>query len=100
MKTQVDLNSIYAPSKDVMARDMHGEFLIIPVASGVGDMDDAIFSLNKFGAAIWEKMDSKASLKEIIRALSSQFKGDAAEIEKDVLGLTKELLKRKMIIKV
>ena len=100
MKAQIDLNSKYAPSEDVVARDVHGEFLIIPITSGIGDLDDQIFSLNKFARAIWEKLDSKRSLKEVAHALSLQFEGDATEKENDVLGLTKELLKRKMIVKV
>lgn len=100
MEAQVALNSIYAPSEDVVARVIHGEFIIIPITSGIEDSDEGVFSLNKFGRAIWEKLDGKTSLKEVACALALQFEGDAAEIEKDVLGLTEELLKRKMIVKV
>lgn len=99
METQVDLNSIYVPSEDLVARDVHGEFIIIPIASGIGDSDDEIFSLNKFGRAIWDRLDSKTSLKEVTGALALQFEGSATEIEKDVLGLAEELLKRKIIVK-
>jgi hypothetical protein len=98
MKTQVALNSKYAPSEDVVARDIHGELIIIPITSGIGDVDDGIFSLNKFGRAIWEKLDGKTSLKEVAHALALQFEGDAAKIENDVLGLVEELLKRNMVV--
>jgi len=97
MKAKVDLNRIYTPSEDVVARDLHGEFIIIPIASGIGDTDDEIFSLNKFGRAIWDKLDGKTTLKEIVNTLTSQFEGTVTEIENDVLGLTEELLKRKII---
>ena len=100
MKTQVDLNSKYLTSEDVVARDVLGEFIIIPIASGIGDLDDEIFSLNKFGRAIWEKLDGKADLKGVASVLASRFEGPATKIERDVLGLTEELLKRKMIVKV
>jgi len=100
MKTKVDLNSKYAPSEDVVARDVHGEFIIIPIVSGIGDLEDEIFSLNKFGRLIWEKLDGKTDLKGVASILGSRFEGPAIEIERDVLGLTKELLKRKMIVKV
>ncbi len=99
MDTKVNLNSIYAPSEDVVARDVQGEFIIIPITSGIGDDNDVIFSLNKFGKAIWEKLDGKTSLKEVASALALEFKGSNTEIENDVLGLTEELLKRKMIVK-
>jgi len=99
MEIQTDLSSIYKLSEDVVARDIHGEFVIIPITSGIGGSDDEIFSLNNFGKAIWDKLDGKRSLKEIAKALASEFQGLEIEIEKDCLGLSGELLKRKMIIK-
>jgi hypothetical protein len=98
MKAQVDLNSKYIPSEDVVAREVHGEFVIIPITSGIGDSEDEIFSLNKFGRAIWDKLDRKTSLKRIAHALALQFEGDLAKIENDVLGLVGELIKRKMVV--
>ena len=98
MQTKIDLNSVYLPSENVVARDVQGEFVIIPITSGISESDEEIFSLNKFGRAIWDKLDSKTSLKEVTRALALQFEGDAKKIENDVLGLTEELLKRKMIV--
>jgi hypothetical protein len=100
MEAQVDLSSIYVPSEDVVARDVHGEFIIIPIASGIGDSDDEIFSLNKFGRAIWDKLFGKRNLKDVVNDLSKEFEAPIEEIEKDVLGLIGELLKRKMVIRV
>jgi Coenzyme PQQ synthesis protein D (PqqD) len=99
METKIDLNGVYLVSKDVVARDIHGEFIIVPISSGIGESDGEIFSLNRFGKAIWDKLDGKRSLKEVVHSLTSQFEGRAAEIEIDVLGLSEELLKRKMIVK-
>jgi hypothetical protein len=99
METKIDLNSVYTPSEDVVARDVHGEFIIIPITTGIGESNDEIFSLNKFGKVIWDKLDGKRSLRDVASALALEFAGSAAEIESDVLGLTEELLKRKMIVK-
>ena len=99
METQVELSGIYAPSEDVVARDVHGEFVIIPITSGIGEVDDEVFSLNKFGRAIWEKLDGKTDLKGVASALTLRFEAPITEIEHDVLGLMSELLKRKMIVK-
>ena len=98
MSKNISLTTKYAPSEDVVARDVHGEFIIIPITSGIGDADDEIFSLNNFGKAIWDKLDGKRSLKEVIGALASEFDAPVEEIEKDVLGLVEELLKRKMLV--
>jgi hypothetical protein len=100
MNTKVDLNCVYSPSEDVVARDIQGELIIIPIVSGVGDMEDEIFTLNESGKAIWGKLDGKKSLKEVAKELSLEFETPINELEKDVLGLTEELLKRRMLVEV
>lgn len=100
METKVSLDSIYKPSEDVVAREVQGEFIIIPITSGVGDLEDEIFSLNDTGRAIWDKLDGKRSLKGAAKVLSSDFESSSSEIEKDILGLVTELVKRRMLIEV
>ncbi|MDP2924718.1 MAG: PqqD family protein [Candidatus Omnitrophota bacterium] len=98
MEKKVDINAIYKSSEDVVARDVQGEFIIIPITSGIGDLENAIFSLNETGRAIWKRLDGKKNFKEIALELSAEFEAPIEEIEKDVLGLTEELLKRRMIV--
>ncbi|MBU1367086.1 MAG: PqqD family protein [Candidatus Omnitrophica bacterium] len=98
MKAQVDLNSIYKPSKDVVAREVQGEFILIPITSGIGDLEDEIFSLNETGRAIWDKLDGKKNLKSIAEELTEEFQESFPQIEKDCLGILSELLNRKMIV--
>jgi hypothetical protein len=100
MPTKVDINKVYKVSEDVVAREIQGEFIIIPITSGIGDLEDEIFTLNETGRAIWDKIDSQKSLKEVADSLSSEFDTPSDEIEKDVLGLTEELLKRRMLVEV
>lgn len=100
MEVKVNLNSVYSPSEDIVAREVAGEFVIVPITSGIGDLEDEIFSLNETGRAIWDKLDGKRSLKDVTDSLSSEFEDSAKEIEKDVLGLAEELLKRRMLIEV
>jgi hypothetical protein len=100
MAGKISLSNIYIPSEDVVARDIQGEFIIVPIASGIGDLEDEIFTLNETGRAVWSKLDGKKSLKDIVDALIEEFDGKVEEIEKDALGLVEELVKRKMIIEV
>jgi hypothetical protein len=99
MEPKVSLNAIYAPSEDVVAREVQGEFIIIPITSGIGS-EDEIFTLNEFGRAVWDKLDSKKSLKEVVNSLSLKFDAPIAKIENDVLGFAKELLKKKILVKI
>ena len=98
MADAISINKVYKPSGEVVARDIQGEFVIIPITSGVGDLEGEIFSLNATGRKIWEKLDGKRSLKDVAEDLSEEFSAGAGEIEKDVLGIAQELVKRRMLV--
>jgi hypothetical protein len=97
METEIDLDSAYLPSEDLVARDIEGELIIIPLTSGIGDADDEIYTMNETGRAIWERLDGQ-SLRDVAEALKAEFEAQPGEIEKDVVGLASELLKRKMLV--
>jgi len=98
METRVNLKSIYVPSENVVAREVQGEFIIIPITSGVGDLEDEIFTLNETGRAIWNRLDGKKTLQGVVKDLEAEFVAGQGQIEKDVLGITEELLKRGMLV--
>ena len=96
----ITLKSICAPSEDIVAREIEGELIIVPLVSGIGDMQDELYTLNETGRAIWHLLDGEKSLKDVIEELSEEFEAPEGEIEKDVAGLMEELLKRKMVVEV
>lgn len=100
MKTEVNLDATYAPSDDVVAREIEGELIIVPLVAGIGDMEDELYTLNETGKAIWDKLDGKRNLKDVVEKLSTAYEAPAEEIEKDVIGLVEELLKRRMVVEV
>lgn len=100
MSAKLKLDDVYALSENVVSRDIAGEFIIIPLTSGIGDSDEEVFSLNAHGKAIWQKCDGKRKLEDIINQLNKEFGNRPGQIEKDCLGLMQELLKRKIVVKV
>jgi len=100
MEAKLNLGATYMPSGDVVAREIEGELIIVPLTSGIGDMEDELFTLNETGRAIWDRLDGKKNLKEIVAELRNEFEDEAGEIEQDVVGLTAELLNRKMLVEV
>ena len=101
METQVVLDAIYTPSEDVVFRDIEGELIIVPLTRGVGgaeDEQDAIFTLNEWGRAVWERLDGQRSLRAVAADLAAEYEAPSGEIEADVLGLVGELVKRKMLV--
>ena len=100
MKASVSLDKVYKVSEDVVAREVQGEFLIIPITSGMDDSEDVIFSLNETGRAIWNKLNGKKTLKDIENELAREFEAPLKEIGKDILGIAEELLNRKILVEV
>lgn len=100
MEQGINLNNVLAISEDVVAREVEGEFLIIPIASGVGDMEDELYSLNECGKAIWDKLDGQKSLNDVKNELVEEYEADSEEIEVDIISFVNELYKRKILVKI
>ena len=100
METKIELDVAYIPSEDIVAREIEGELIIVPLVSGIGDMEDELFTLNDTGRAIWNRLDGQKSLRDIVEELSTNYEDSGGEIEKDVIGLMGELLKRRMVVAV
>ena len=98
MEAKVCLDIVYVPSKDVVAREIEGELIIVPLVAGIGDVDDELFTLNETGRAIWKRLDGKRNLTDVVEELSAEFRAPAGEIEKNVMGFVEELLKRRMLV--
>lgn len=99
MEQEVAIDDTYIASEDVVAREIESEFILVPLASGIGDMEDEIYTLNETGRAIWERLDGKRSLREVAEDLKAEFEAQSGEIEEDVTGLVEVLLERKMVAK-
>ena len=98
MDTDIELNQIYVPSDDIVARDIEGELIIVPLVAGIGDMEDELFSLNDTGKDIWGRLDGKTTLAEVAKVLTAEYSAPPDEIERDVIGLVGELVRRKMLV--
>lgn len=100
MSGEVFLDEVYVPSQDVVARLIEGEIIIIPLVTGIGDLEDELYSLNETGRSIWEKLDGKKNLKSVVDELCTEFDGAFQKtIEADVLGFVKELVGRRMLVR-
>ncbi|KYK37944.1 MAG: hypothetical protein AYK18_08725 [Theionarchaea archaeon DG-70] len=97
MKKRISLDAIYKPSEDIVAREIEGELIIVPLVSGMGDMEDDLFTFNDTGKIIWTKLNGKRRLIDVVNELSKEYESPPSEIEKDVVGLIEELLKRRMV---
>jgi hypothetical protein len=94
----IRMEGLYVPSDDVVAREIEGELIIVPLVAGIGDLEDELYTLNETGKAIWERLDGRATLDGIVAALAEQYEAPPGEIERDVRGLVGELVRRRMLV--
>ena len=93
----IELDDIYVPSADIVAREIVGEIVIIPLVSGIADTDDELFTLNETGKAIWERLDGRNTLREVAGDLALDYEAPLETIEEDVRGLVAELVDRQIL---
>lgn len=93
----VEIEGMYVASDDIVAREIEGEMIIVPLAAGIGDMEDELYSLNETGREIWSRLDGVRDVREIAEELAREFDAPVDEIEQDVRGLLAELIKRRIV---
>jgi hypothetical protein len=98
MKDKIDLGRAYGPSDDVVVREIEGEIVIVPLTSGIGDLEDELFTLNETGRDIWTRIDGSRPLAAVIEDLARDYDAPEGHIRRDVVGILQELLERRMIV--
>jgi hypothetical protein len=96
-KSNVTLATICAPSDDVVAREIEGDIVIVPLVAGIGDADDELFTLNDTGKAIWKRLDGERTLGDVAKALAEEFEASLSDLQADVLGFAGEMTTRRIL---
>lgn len=95
---EATLDGVYAPSENIVAREIEGQVIIVPLTSGIGDLEDELYTFSETGKAIWGRLDGSTSLRAIAAALGEIYDAALGEIEQDALDLVHELLSRGIVI--
>ena len=95
----IDIKAKYEISTDVIFREIEGEFIILPFHSGVGNIEDDMYSLNNTGKDVWKRLNGKKTLGDIIKEISLEYNAPYKQIKEDVVSLMLNLLEKKIIIK-
>ena len=94
----VTLETICTFSEDVVSREIQGELVIVPIGSGIGDLEDELYTLNDTGRAIWRRLDGHRTLAEVATGIAEEFDAPIETIRRDVLGFATELARRKILV--
>jgi len=91
-------DSYCLPSENIVAREIDGDIIIVPLTSGIGAMEDELYSLNETGKAIWNLLDGENTLEQISRILRKEYNTNEEVILNDIIGIVSELVSRNIVL--
>ena len=69
------LDKAFVKDDNLMARNIAGETLIVPIRNSIGDLN-SIYTLNEVGARVWQLIDGQRSVNQIAAAISTEYTVD------------------------
>jgi hypothetical protein len=86
------LKSILSQSISIVTRKTGNEYVLVPITNNIADMN-SVYTLNETGAFIWEQIDGKRSVEEIIAMLIVEYDIDKQKAESDVFNFIDDMSK-------
>jgi hypothetical protein len=87
-----DLRSVYRHSPSVVTRKTGNEYVLVPVANNIADMN-SVYTLNETATFLWEHIDGKRCVKELIEALVEEYETDEKTASDDVFAIISDMKK-------
>jgi hypothetical protein len=91
------LSPRYRKSEDVIARQIAGETLLVPIRGDLAGMQ-RIFALDKVAEYIWQQLDAETTLEAIRDGVLANFDVSMEQAEADIGGFIAELLEAGLIV--
>jgi len=98
MSKIIHLDKTYIHSENVIFKEIEEELVIVPFSDGIGKIDEAVYSLNKTGHDVWNRLSGESNLAEIIDQLAELYEARKETIENDVILLIQNLVQRGFVV--
>jgi hypothetical protein len=85
------LGGVYARSERMVARQISGECILVPIVGRGADVD-SIYTLNRVGAFIWEHLDGEHTGEQVVDLLVERFMVDRPTARDDYAAFVEQLL--------
>ena len=92
------LRSIPSHSTSVVTRKTGNEYVLVPVTNNIADMN-SVYTLNDTGAFIWDLIDGKRTVEELITAMTNEYDIDEETASRDVFDFIDNMSKYLIIHK-
>jgi len=87
----MELDSVYARNDRVVSRKIVDELILVPIRQSVAEME-TLYTLNEVGARVYELIDGKRPVGEIVEAIVTEFEVAHETAESDVREFIAQLL--------
>ncbi len=92
----IDPDSVLSHSTSVVTRKTGNEYVLIPLSDNIADMN-SVYTLNETGAFIWELIDGKKTVNDLVKALAAEYKTDIDTAQFDVLSFINKMKEYLMV---
>jgi len=86
----VSLEDVYSKSSSLVHRAVADEAILVPIRRDVADLD-SIYALEGVGPRIWELVDGRRTVGDIVSSIVAEYDVDPAIAEADVLEFVLEI---------
>lgn len=80
----------YIKDSNIVFRKIGNEFILVPIKQNARDVDN-IYTVNAVGSRIWELIDGKKSIEEIVKMIMDDFEVSPEEARNDLLVFLEQL---------
>ena len=93
----MNLETVLTKSPSMVTRKTGSEYVLVPVSDNIADMN-SVYTLNETGAFLWELIDGRKSVKDLIDSLVNEYDADRETATGDVFSFLEEMNKYLIII--
>lgn len=92
-----NLKSIFSHSAGIITRKTGNEYVLVPVTNNIADMN-SVYTLNETGAFIWEQIDGRKKVEDIINAVIAEYDTDRVTASSDVFSFINDMEKILIVV--
>lgn len=90
------LQARFERNRDVVARKIEGEIVIVPIRSGVGDLN-SLYTLNPVGSVLWDFMNERHTIAEMVQRVCDEFDVTTGQAQQDIEAFLDSLLAEQLV---
>jgi len=84
-------------NQEVVSRRIEGELIIVPIRSGVGDLN-FLYTLNSVGSVLWDFMTEGRTLGEMVQRICDEFEVTRSQAARDIESFLDSLIEEKLVL--